>query len=60
MSMAHLLADERLFYRGQVLQGRQEHMCVLRATNVLDELAQFFAQRSKYLILVLNRLWVVC
>lgn len=59
-AFAHLLADERLLYRGQVLQRRQKHVCVLGAADVLDELAQFLAQRSEHLVLILNRLCADC
>jgi hypothetical protein len=35
-------------------------VCVLGAADVLDELAQFLAQRSKDLVLILNRLCADC
>jgi len=53
---AYLLADKRLFYSSQVLEGRQEHMCVLGASHILDKLAQLLAQCCQNLVFVLDRL----
>ena len=60
MVRADLLPHERLLYRGQVLQGREQHVSVLWPADVLDKLAQFLAQRSKDLVLILNRLCADC
>ena len=59
-ALAHLLANKWLLYRSEVLKRRQKHMCVLWATNVFDKLAQFLAQCSEYLILILNGLYGYC
>lgn len=50
----HLLSDQRLLDRGQVLQRRQKHVCMFWSSNVFCEVAQFLAQRGQNLVLILD------
>ena len=54
--MAHLLANERLLYRGEVLEWGEQHVGVLGATDVLDKLAELLAQCGEHFVLILDRL----
>lgn len=49
-----LVAHERFFDRSQILQRRQKHVSILRATNILDKVAQLFSQCSEHLIFVFD------
>ena len=53
---AYLLPHERLLYRGQVFQGREQHVSVLWPADILDKLAQFLAESCQHLVFIFYRL----
>lgn len=52
----HLVPDDGLLNGSEVLQRRQQDVTPLRATDILDKVAELLAQRNQDLILVLDRL----
>lgn len=54
----HLVPDDGLLDGSEVLQGRQQDVTPLRATDILDKVAELLAQRNQDLILVLDRLCI--
>jgi hypothetical protein len=52
----HLVPDDRLLDRSEVLEGGQQDVAPLRAADILDKVAKLLAQRNQDLILVLDRL----
>lgn len=54
----HLVPDDGLLDGSEVLQGREQDVTPLRATDILDKVAELLAQRNQDLILVLDRLCI--
>jgi len=54
----YLIPHNGLLYSREVFEGRQEDMTPLRPANILDELAEFFAQSDKDFVLILDGLYI--
>jgi hypothetical protein len=50
----HLLPNQGLLNRRQILQRRQEHVRMFRPSDVLCEVAQLLAEGSQDLIFIFN------
>lgn len=51
---SYFVPHERLLNRGQVLERRQEHVAIVGASHVLDEVAQLITQRGEHLVFVFH------
>ena len=50
----YFVPDQWLLDSSQILEGREEHVSILGATNVLDKVPEFLAQRGQHFILIFH------
>jgi hypothetical protein len=54
------VSDEQFLDGSEVLKGREQHVSVLWATNVLDETTKLVTQSGQDLVFILDRFFGQC